>query len=186
MAVVEKTLGGINARIVAALRSKGIAAQGYSGRSQGLMTAKALADLGRVGEPTHVDRAVLLPLLDSSPLPVFYSVAQDAQGHPLNLNADDFALALAVASGSPRLIFLTDAGGILDKAGRPILRVDRNQVEALITDGTISGGMAVKARACVDALSRGVGRVDITKGIESLLADDVRLEGTSFLEASNR
>jgi acetylglutamate kinase len=91
-----------------------------------------------------------------------------------------------VSVKSPRLIFLTDTGGILDHAGRPITRVSGAEVETLIAAGTITGGMAVKARACVDALARGVGRVDIAKGIESLVSPEASWEGTSFLEASQR
>ena len=75
---------------------------------------------------------------------------------------------------------MTDTGGILDKAKRLIDRVSPADVERLIQDGTITGGMAVKARACVHALRQGVGRVDIVKNIASLMATDADPEGTRF------
>jgi acetylglutamate kinase len=186
MAVVEKTLAGINQRIVDRLGQEKISAGGFSGRSQAVLIAKPIAELGCVGEPERVNMAILQDILDATDVPVFYSVAQDAAGEALNMNADDFALALAVAARVSRLVFLTDTGGILDKAGHPVTSVNGEGVERLIADGTITGGMAVKARACVDALARGVGRVDIAKGIESLLSGKESVDGTSFLEATKR
>jgi acetylglutamate kinase len=181
MAVVEETLSLVNARIVAILKTHGVSAAGFSGRSENWMTADVMKALGRVGEPAAVRSETLRALLDKTELAVFYSVAQDAAGAPLNMNADDFALALAAAVSAERLVFLTDTGGILGKNGKRIERVTPEEAERLIADGTITGGMAVKARACVQALQKGVGQVDIAKGIG---ASPKERESTSFVNNS--
>jgi acetylglutamate kinase len=181
MAVVEETLAGVNARIVAILKTHGVAAARFSGRSENLMTARTLEDLGRVGEPSEVRADTLREIVARTELPVFYSVAQDSSGAPLNINADDFALALAAAVSAEKLVYLTDTGGILDKAGKRLERLTPDAVERLIDDETITGGMAVKARACVQALQQGVGQVDIAKGIGLSSAETER---TSFVNNS--
>jgi len=180
MDIVEQTLAGVNAGIVTALRAAGVSAEGFSGRWNHIMRAVPLADLGRVGAPEFVHKDFLRTAITRVRLPVFYPVAEDAAGASLNINADDFALALAAAIPAAALIFVTDTGGILDKAKRLIDRVSPADVERLIQDGTITGGMAVKARACVHALRQGVGRVDIVKNIASLMATDADPEGTRF------
>jgi acetylglutamate kinase len=182
MAIVEKTLAGINRRIVQFLKQAGVQAAGYSGKHQGLMVGRVMKELGRVGQPAFVDEGVLDGVLEETLLPVFYSVAADSEKRPLNMNADDFALAVAVTARARRLIFLTDAGGILDKKGRALRMLTEREVGELIADQTITGGMAVKAEACVEALRRGVGRVDISKGIEALLDPEKKVDGTSFIQ----
>ncbi len=182
MAVVDQVLAKINGRIVEILKSEGTSAKGFSGKWNQLMLAKPLTDLGRVGEPQDVREKILKQALGESKLPVFYSVAVDSDGKPLNINADDFAMALAIQCRAKRLIFLTDTGAILSKAGEPIHLITAKDVDALITDGTITGGMAVKARACLEAVQKGVGRVDICKTIQGLGTDrDESLTGTGFV-----
>jgi acetylglutamate kinase len=182
MAVVEKTLAEINSRIVAALKKAGAKPKGYSGKFRELMVGRRMKELGRVGQPAFVDGGVLEAILEKSRLPVFYTVASDSDGGSLNINADDFALALAVTSHARRLIFLTDTGGILDKEGRQISFITERDVDELIEDQTITGGMAVKAQACVEAIRQGVGRVDISKGIDALLDPEQSVDGTSFVQ----
>ena len=184
MKVVEQTLGEINARIVSILVRLGVSAKGFSGRSEHLMSAHPVEALGLAGDPAAIRSEALDAILAQAELPVFFPVAEDFRGRPLNINADDFALALAASSQAERLVFLTGTGGILDGNQRMIQRVTSVDVERLIVDGTIKGGMAVKARACVEALRQGVGRVEIAKNLASLFGDAASpSEGTSFLNA---
>ncbi|OGR90039.1 MAG: acetylglutamate kinase [Elusimicrobia bacterium RIFCSPLOWO2_01_FULL_59_12] len=172
MDVVEDVLARLNREIVRELEGFGVRAEGYSGKSDRVLSARPIPDLGRVGKPEHVDLPVFGRLLARPPLPVFYSVAVDSVGRSLNINADDFALALALACRAQRLVFLTDSGGVLDSAGKQIPTIDRPLSENLIGSGVITGGMLVKARASLDAVEKGVGSVDITKNIKYLLTSD--------------
>ncbi|HVO33886.1 MAG TPA: acetylglutamate kinase [Elusimicrobiota bacterium] len=182
MTFVEKVLQRLNASIVAELAELGAAAHGYSGRFEHVMEAKSVFELGRVGSPNMIHENVLRQIIHADPIPVFYSVAEDVGRHALNVNADDFALALAVACKAKRLVFLTDAGAVLDARGYAIATISSSDVEDLIAQNIITGGMVIKARACVEALRRGVGRVDICKGIDGLLrAGQPVVAGTSFV-----
>lgn len=181
MKVVEQVLSAINTELVGILKSQGINAVGLSGKSNQLMVARPLSDLGRVGQPDVVNQTRLKKMLGKIKLPVFFSVAMDSDGESLNINADDFALSLAVTCGAKRLVFLTDAGAVLDSQGQPLKIISASEVPELIGRHVITGGMIVKARACAEALRRGVGRVDICKGIQSLLSPDVPMQGTSFV-----
>ena len=182
MAVVDRVLATINARIVDTLKKQGANAKGFSGKWKSVMVAEPLSQLGRVGEPKEVKRDILDQALLEADIPVFYPVAVDIDGKPLNINADDFAMALAIACKARRLVYLTDTGAILDKAGQPIELVTEKRVHQLIQDGTITGGMAVKSEACLQAVKKGVGRVDICKEIAGLTtATEQSLGGTGFI-----
>jgi acetylglutamate kinase len=181
MTVVKKALTGLNAEIVKELKRLGVQAFGRSGQDEHLLLADAVAELGRVGMPRKVNAEVLAMSLRSEELPVYYSIGEDIDHQPLNINADDFALALAVACRADRLVYLTDTGGVLDAKGQLIPRITSKEVDALGKKQVISGGMLVKAKACVEALQKGVGSVDIVKGIHYLLEPGkVQPEGTVF------
>jgi acetylglutamate kinase len=183
MDVVEEVLMRINREIIQELEGFSIRVESYSGKSDRVLSAQPIPDLGRVGKPERVDLPVFGRLLARPPLPVFYSVAVDSTGRSLNVNADDFAQALAIACRASRLIFLTDSGALLDKAGNPIPQINYLGVNRLLEDGTITGGMIIKVKACVEALKQGVGRVDICKNIDNLVSPDERhLEGTSLVK----
>lgn len=182
MEFVRKVLARINGEIVKELAQAGVEARGLSGQENHLLEAAAIPELGRVGIPRSVDQNALQALLAAAVVPVFYSVGEDIEGKPLNINADDFALALAVASRARQLIYLTDSGGINGSDGRLIPYLGPKDVEMLIARNVISGGMIVKAQACLRALQEGVGRVDIVKGIDYLLPPRKKAaEGTIFL-----
>ncbi len=181
MVVVKKALSGLNAEIVVELTALGAQVTGGSGQDSHLVEAKAVPGLGRVGVPTTVNVQVLKKILDGDKMPVFYSIGEDEKREPLNINADDFALALAVACKAERLVYLTDTGGVLDTDGTPIELISPAGVEFLARRQAITGGMLVKARACVDALKQGVKSVDIVKGIQHLLESSKEpLQGTTF------
>jgi acetylglutamate kinase len=181
LAVVQKALARLNQEIVAELGRLGAKAMGASGLDYHLLEAEPIADLGRVGMPRQVNSVVLHRLLAEGILPVFYSLGEDAKHAPLNINADDFAQAIAVACRAERLVFLTDKGGVLDSHGNLISRITPESIDSLVEKKVVTGGMLVKAKACVDALKDGVGSVDIVKGIKYLLEpSQIRPEGTFF------
>lgn len=170
MRVVEKTLSGeVNKSLVGELNQKGISAVGLSGRDGGLVKGKPIPGLGRAAKPIKVSPQLVRDLLKSGHMPVLSSVASDFKGHPVNINADDFASALAVALKAKNLIFLTDTNGVLDKEGRRIPKLSVRHIPVLIQKGVIKGGMIPKVQSAKNAISKGVGEVDIlngTKGID--------------------
>lgn len=177
--VVEMVLAGsINKEIVMAINAAGGKAVGLSGKDGNMVFAEKIKrttrdpdsnieqviDLGFVGEPKTVNRAVIDMVLGAELIPVIAPVAPGRDGETYNVNADTFAGAIAGALNATRLLFLTDVPGVLDKQGRLLKELTVSQVEALIADGTISGGMIPKVETCVEALARGVEGVVILNG----------------------
>lgn len=121
-------------------------------------------DLGFVGEPIEVDRTLLDLLASSEMIPVIAPVAPGRDGHTYNINADTFAGAIAGACKATRLLFLTDVPGVLDKDKNLIKELSVADAQALIKDGTISGGMIPKVETCIEAIHRGVEGVVILNG----------------------
>jgi len=97
-------------------------------------------------------------------IPVIAPVAPGRDGHTYNINADTFAGAIAGALAATRLLFLTDVPGVLDKDKNLIKELSVADAQALIKDGTISGGMIPKVETCIDAIRRGVEGVVILNG----------------------
>ena len=121
-------------------------------------------DLGFVGEPERVDRAVLDAVLKSELIPVIAPVASGADGQTYNVNADTFAGAIAGAMGAKRFLLLTDVPGVLDKDKNLIPELTVEDCRRLIADGTITGGMIPKIETCIYAIERGVEAVVILDG----------------------
>ena len=144
--------GLVNTGVVAGLARYGVRAMGLSGVDGGLLRARLRPELGLVGEVEQVRADVLHDLLDRGTVPVLASLGLDAEGTLLNINADVAAAAVAAALGADAAFFLTDVPGVCDAAGVAIPHLDRAEVERLIADGVISGGMIPKVRACLDAL----------------------------------
>src|SRR5690606_38959229 len=103
-----------------------------------------VVDLGFVGEPKTVDRAVIDMVSKAGLIPVIAPVAPGTDGETYNINADTFAGAIAGALGAARLLFLTDVPGVLDRDKRLIKALTVAEARGLIRDGTISGGMIPK------------------------------------------
>jgi acetylglutamate kinase len=154
--------GLINKRVVAALRQAGVDAIGLSGVDGGLVQAVPAAGgaLGLVGRVVEV-RTELLNRLRSTGLTVVISpISLGPGGTQLNVNADDVAAAIAAALHASELLFLTDVPGVLSSgAVQPVLTGDA--VDVMLATGEASGGMAVKLRAGVAALTAGVASVRI-------------------------
>lgn len=172
MLVVEQVLSGqINKGLVADLGRAGVTAIGLSGRDAGLLTAEPLPGLGRAGKPARVKKKILDILLRQHVLVVLCSVASDKNGTAINVNADDFASAIACELKASHLIYLTDIGGVQNKYKKriPILRT--REIDGYIEDKTITGGMIPKVQSARKALLRGVGEVDITDGYRGIDLD---------------
>jgi len=177
--VVEMVLAGsINKEIVMAINAEGGKAVGLSGKDGNMVFAEKVTrtekdpdsnierevDLGFVGEPKRISRAVIDMVLGAGLIPVIAPVAPGDDGNTYNINADTFAGAIAGRLGAARLLFLTDVPGVLDKKGNLIKELTVKQARALIEDGTISGGMIPKVETCIDAIRQGVEGVVILNG----------------------
>jgi acetylglutamate kinase len=177
--VVEMVLAGsINKEIVMAINAEGGKAVGLCGKDGNMVFAERVTrkeidpgsniekvvDLGFVGEPKTVNRAVIDMTLKADLIPVIAPVAPGHDGRTYNVNADTFAGAVAGAIGATRLLFLTDVPGVLDRNGKLLKELTVKEAKALIADGTVSGGMIPKVETCLDALARGVEGVVILDG----------------------
>jgi acetylglutamate kinase len=176
MDVVEMVLAGqVNKEIVARIGRHGGQAVGLTGRDAGLLKARKmeaqpsdhspeLIDLGRVGMVESVDATILETLEKSEIIPVVAPVGYGPGGTALNINADLVAQQLAIELSAERLLLMTDVDGVQDKNGKLMRHIDVSQVEGLIADGTISGGMIPKVRGAVEAVLGGVRKVTIMNG----------------------
>ncbi|MGQ9550099.1 MAG: acetylglutamate kinase [Roseiflexus sp.] len=156
--------GSVSTRLVAALITAGADALGISGVDRGLIRVvkqeHPAGDLGRVGRPTAVRNEVLRDLLDHGIIPVIAPIALGPDG-PYNVNADEAAGVVAAALGAGEVVFVTNVPGVLVN-GDVMHRLTRNEIESLIADNTITGGMIPKVRAALTALDAGVRAARIT------------------------
>ncbi|HRY28553.1 MAG TPA: acetylglutamate kinase [Elusimicrobiota bacterium] len=178
MTVVEGVLSGqVNKKLVGELCSLGVRAVGLSGRDGGLLLARPVKGLGRVGEPLRAAPGILRTLLQGKFLPVISSVASDARGRALNVNADEAAAAVAVWLKADRLVYLTDVAGVLDARKKTIPKIHTRDIQGLIDRGVVTGGMIPKVLSCRRAIRKGVREIDIIDGRAGLL----KMKGTRLL-----
>jgi acetylglutamate kinase len=170
--------GSINKDIVRAIFEAGGTAIGLSGKDGGMIEARKLRrtvrdegsniekvlDLGFVGEPTLVRRHMLTLLEQAGIIPVIAPLGLGTDGETYNINADTAAGAIASALEATRLLLLTDVVGVLDKDKRLIPELSVAKAQALIADGTISGGMIPKVETCIEAVQSGVEAAVIIDG----------------------
>lgn len=121
-------------------------------------------DVGFVGKIKRVNAGIIKSLCEDEYIPVIAPIGTDNNGQSYNINADTVASAVATAMGAEKLIFLTDVEGVKDANDNIIFEITTDDAEKLIADGTISGGMIPKVRACVKAVDEGVNRVHIIDG----------------------
>ncbi|NKF24561.1 acetylglutamate kinase [Solimonas marina] len=169
MDVVEMMLGGlVNKAVVAALNLQGGRAVGLTGKDGGLIRARRMlisnGDLGQVGEVERIDPRVITHLEAGGFIPVIAPVGVGENGEAYNINADVAAGKLAAVLQAEKIIFLTNAPGVLDKQNQVLTGLNVPQVEGLIADGTISGGMVPKVRYALDAVNSGVKSAHIIDG----------------------
>ena len=162
--VALMVLSGLaNKRLVAHLLTAGANAIGLSGVDGALVRVERInAELQYVGKPTQVNAALLNQLLDQGMVPVINPMSIDDHNEICNVNADHVAGAIAAALDASMLTFITNVPGVLDPQKSLIPSLQSQQTQALIADGTISGGMIPKVRTCLEALGAGVKQVRIT------------------------
>ena len=183
--------GKINHEILTMLRKHGAKSVGLSGIDGDVIIAKrrnpvefvdretgavGSIDYGHVGDITAINTELLEILLDKSYIPVISSLADDGEGHMLNINADTIASRIAVAVHAYKYITMTNVRGILrdrEDTESTISYISQKDAKSLIEDGTIQGGMVPKLRECIHAVEHGVKRVHILSGVEknSLLVE---------------
>lgn len=160
--------GQVNPQIVAAINVHGRFAVGVSGEDASLITASAKnPDLGYVGEVDRINPGILHRLLDDEFIPVVATIGTDASGQAYNINADTVAGAIAEALGAEKLVYLTDIEGlrrVVDDPNSLIRQTSPDELDALMADGTIAGGMIPKVESCVRAVRGGVRRAHILDG----------------------
>jgi acetylglutamate kinase len=174
MEIVQMVLSGkVNKDLVAHIARQGGSAIGVCGGDGGLFRATKLQkngkDLGMVGEISTVDPSVVQMALNAGFIPVVSTIAlrQDDEPGYYNINADTASAELAGALGAEKLILLTDVPGILkDVADMATLisLIKKEEVPALLSQGTVSGGMIPKVECCVKALELGVTSTHILDG----------------------
>ena len=159
MEVVEMVLSGIvNKGLAAGLTAAGLPAIGLSGRDAGLLRARVQPGLGRVGRPESVDARVLEAAWGAGLVPVVSPVSQGVDGGALNVNADEAALALAVALRADALVYLSDVDGVRLDA-HPVASLSADEVRHHVAQGAITGGMAMKVDTALQAVAAGVPEV---------------------------
>jgi acetylglutamate kinase len=160
--------GQVNPQLVAAINVHGNYAVGVSGVDGGLIRAEARDErLGFVGDVTAINPRVLEGLLDDEFIPVIATIGSDETGQAFNINADTVAGRIAQALGAEKLVYLTDIEGIrtaVDDPSSLVRQTTANQLDDLIADGTIAGGMIPKVASCQQAVRSGVQRAHILDG----------------------
>lgn len=176
--VVEMVLGGlVNKNIVALINAHGGRAVGLSGKDGELIRARKLVlrkkgatddedivELGHVGEIESINPSVVNTLDEGDFIPVIAPIGVGEDGKTYNINADTVAGKLAVTLGAEKLILLTNTPGVLDQRDELLTGLSESQVEELIQEGVISGGMLPKVRCALDAVSGGVRTATISDG----------------------
>ncbi|PLW70950.1 acetylglutamate kinase [Pseudohalioglobus lutimaris] len=179
MDVVEMVLGGsVNKEIVSSINRNGGKAIGVTGKDGQLIRAKRLKvtrhspeleapeiiDIGHVGEVDRIDTEVINLILGSHFIPVIAPIGVDGDGNSYNINADLVAGKLAEVMQAEKLMLLTNVEGLLDKQGAVLTGLSTAEVDALIEDGTIHGGMLPKISCALDAVKSGVASSHIIDG----------------------
>ncbi|TDG15700.1 acetylglutamate kinase [Seongchinamella unica] len=179
MDVVEMVLGGsVNKEIVSSINRNGGKAIGVTGKDGQLIRARKLKvtrhspeldaseiiDIGHVGEVDQIDTEVLSVILNSNFIPVIAPIGVDRQGNSYNINADLVAGKLSEVMQAEKLMLLTNVSGLLDKNGDILTGLSTKEVDGLIADGTIHGGMLPKISCALDAVKSGVASSHIIDG----------------------
>lgn len=173
-------VGNVNSKIVSLISKHGGKGVGLSGSDGRLIMARKLSpqrvtvdgiekevDLGRVGETEVINPEILMILAGKGYIPVIAPIATDENGNDLNVNADTVAGDIAAALRAKKLLSLTDVPGILRDPGNPGTRISGialDEIETLIKENIISGGMIPKVRSSASAVKAGVGQVHIIDG----------------------
>jgi acetylglutamate kinase len=169
-------LGGeVQQDIVGLINRAGGKAVGLTGRDGGLIRAKKLKlldqadpsiehDVGQVGDITGIDPSVVNALQEDAFIPVISPIGFGDNNESYNINADVVAAKLAMVLRAEKLMMLTNISGVLDKSGTLLTDITARQIDDLVLDGTISGGMLPKISGALEAAKSGVNSVHIIDG----------------------
>ena len=202
MDVVQMVLGGtVNQSIVSLINQSGGKAIGLTGKDASLirakkmfieraspdLTAPEIIDIGQVGEVVAIDRTILDLLVASDIIPVIAPIGVGSNNATYNINADLVAGKIAEALNAEKLILLTNVAGLQDKQGQLLSGLSASRVEALIADGTITGGMLPKIECALNAVKNGVGSSHIIDGrvAHAVLLEVLTDEGVGTLIRRN-
>jgi len=176
MEVVEMVLGGqVNKDVVNLINQAGGKAVGLTGKDGRMIRAQKLLlpnkddpgdliDVGQVGDITAIDPS-LIGLLDSGAfIPVIAPIGVGSEGETYNINADVVAGKIAEVLKAEKLVLLTNTPGVLNKAGELLTGITPTDIDAMVADGTLSGGMLPKIASALDAARNGVKSVHIIDG----------------------
>jgi acetylglutamate kinase len=176
MDIVEMVLGGqVNKEIVHMINRHGGKAVGLTGQDGNFIHAQKMLiadkddpshmiDIGQVGEITGIDPTLINFLDGGDFIPVIAPIGVGPDGETYNINADVVAGKLAEILGAEKLILLTNTPGVLDKEGNLLTGLTPKQIDGLVEDGTLSGGMLPKISSALDAARSGVKSVHIIDG----------------------
>jgi acetylglutamate kinase len=165
--VAEMVLSGsVNKEIVKNINDMGGKAIGLSGKDGKLLVAKQVAgkDIGLVGEIVSVDTAIIKDISRHGYIPVIAPIADGVDGKSYNINADTAAGSIAAALSAEKFILLTDVQGVMNADGALISVLKRSEIEKLIDDNIVTGGMIPKVTCCTDALKAGVREAHVVDG----------------------
>jgi acetylglutamate kinase len=176
MEVVEMVLGGqVNKDVVNLINQAGGKAVGLTGKDGRFIRAKKLLlenkdnpgdliDVGQVGDITKIDPSLIALLETGAFIPVIAPIGVGPEGETYNINADVVAGKIAEVLRAEKLVLLTNTPGVLDKAGELITGITPREIDAMVADGTLSGGMLPKIGSALDAARNGVNGVHIIDG----------------------
>jgi len=176
MDVVEMVLGGtVNKDIVTLINQAGGKAVGLTGQDGGFIRAKKLMmpdrdrpnefiDVGQVGDIESIDPSVIDTLEAGGFIPVVAPIGVGKDGESYNINADVVAGKLAEILKAEKLVLLTNTPGVLDRDGKLLTNITPREIDAMVEDGTLSGGMLPKIASALDAARSGVHGVHIIDG----------------------
>jgi acetylglutamate kinase len=195
MDIVEMVLGGqVNKEVVTLINQAGGRAVGLTGQDGAFIRARKMLlsdkkngngkiDIGQVGEIASIDPSVIAPLEQAGFIPVVAPIGVGEDGQSYNINADLVAGKLSEVLKAEKLIVLTNTPGVLDKNGKLLTGLTPKKIDALVNDGTLSGGMLPKISSALDAARSGVQSVHIIDGrVEhALLLEILTDEGVGTL-----
>lgn len=180
MDIVKMVLvGKTNTEIVNMLNMQSCNAIGLSGVDGSIIKCKMSdKDIGYVGEIESINNKLILDLLEKDYIPVISPIGTDENGEFYNINADTAASEIAISLKCKKIILLTNIDGIMDSNKKIISLIDKKQINNLIEDGIIVGGMIPKVQACINCLNNGIEMAHILNGskkntiLYELLTDD--------------
>jgi len=195
MDIVEMVLGGqVNKEIVNLINQHGGKAVGLTGQDGNFIRAKKLLlpnkdkpeemiDIGSVGEITSIDPSLIAFLDKGDFIPVIAPIGVGPAGETYNINADVVAGKIAEVLGAEKLVMMTNTPGVLDQSGNLLTGITPKEIDAMVADGTLSGGMLPKIGSALDAARSGVKSVHIIDGrVEhALLLEILTDEGVGTL-----